>query len=132
MHALDCYYREDNGLGRLEQNLLRGAMMTVDDEPYPTSAAESCGTERSKALASSRTTSQDAYSIKQKMNQGDPFVRFQLTKDRNPQILSYNSNLAYLGNKLLDDVDREINLPMTTTSRRMNVRNERRMISYCT
>jgi hypothetical protein len=106
-------------------------MMTIDDESYPTSAAGNCGNERSKALAANKTTtSQDAYCIKQKVNQGDPYVRFQLTKDRNPQILSYNSNLAYLDNKLLDDGDREINLPLTTTSQRMNVRNERHVISY--
>lgn len=96
-------------------------MTTIADESQRTSAAESCSTEGSKTFANT-TTSQDAYCIKQKLNQADPFVRFQQTKNRNPQILSYNSNLAYLDNKLLDDRDKEINLPMTTTSRRMNVR----------
>lgn len=108
-------------------------MTTTADESQPTSAAGRCVTESSKALAANKTTtSQDAYCIKQKANQTDPFVRYQQAKNLNPQVLSYNCNLAYLDNKFLDGGDREVNLPMTTTSRRMNVRIERFNTSCCT
>ena len=115
--------REANGQ-QLCKNQLLGRIMVKTDKSCPTSFAGSCITERSNALTGYETTSRDAYSVKPRMDlSADPFARFQQAKRRNPQILSYNSDLAYLDNKFLD-VDIETNQPMTTTSRQMNVRKE--------